>query len=717
MTPSPSTSNKWAERELAFSDRLLRFFNRLAPTETQRLFLLTVVIGIACGLAAVAFHLAIQGAERLLIEQAMALPAPWWIPLTILLPTMGGLVAGLLLTFVVPDARGSGIPQVKVAYTIKGGRVPLRVAIGKFLIGVIQIGSGASLGREGPTVQICAGVTSTLGQLAALPRRSLRRLLPVGAAAGIAAAFNAPIAAVTFTIEEIIGDLNQTVLTGVIVAAAFAAVIEHSILGGHPVFDVAQVYSFQEPISIITYTLLGITAGVASLLFTESLLKVRQFFRDLRVVPLWARPAIGGAVTGLLAVVILLLFNVRGVTGGGYEALGQALNGQLAVQVMLALFAAKMVATVFSYSSGGAGGIFAPSLFFGGMLGGAFGFVDVALFGHEPTTTIGAFALVGMGAVFAGVLRAPVTSVLIIFEMTGSYGLILPLMIANMTAYALARRVRPVQIYESLLEQDGIELPHRRGVTGHLLEQLNVSDAMTANVIPLKSSQNVESALQFSAEKPFSSFPVVDEQQRFIGLVSQARLRRLKAENHGSALIGTIADRRVALYPDQRLIDAMMVMDQNETRQLAVVDGISQRVIGILAMSDVVRTHARTARQANQPDNANPLEGSEVEKTLGNKPIIFQLDAYTPDEHPDDAVAEPSVRYHEVVIQPQSPAAWCRVRDLHLPEGVLIVTMERAGDLFVPHANTIIKPEDKVTLFADAHDLEGALAILERKAG
>lgn len=715
MTTSPPPSTKWAERELDVSDRLLRFLNRLAPTENQRLFLLTVIIGIACGLAAVGFHLAIQGAERLLIERAMDIPAPWWIPLTILLPTGGGLLAGLLLTYVVPDARGSGIPQVKVAYTIKGGRIPLRVAIGKFVIGVLQIGTGASLGREGPTVQICAGVTSVLGQLAALPRRSLRRLLPVGAAAGIAAAFNAPIAAVTFTIEEIIGDLNQTVLTGVIVAAAFAAVIEHSILGGHPVFHVEQIYGFSQPLSILTYTLLGITAGGASLLFTESLLGVRRAFRNLTLVPLWARPAIGGLVTGVLAVVILLIFNVRGVTGGGYDVLGQALNGELAVQVMLGLFAAKMIATVFSYSSGGAGGIFAPALFFGGMLGGAFGYVDVAIFGHDPATTIGAFALVGMGAVFAGVLRAPVTSVLIIFEMTGSYGLILPLMIANMTAYALARRVRPEQIYESLLEQDGVHLPHRRGVTGHMLEQLNVSDAMTPNVIPLKASQDVDSALQFSVDKPFSSFPVIDDQQRFVGLVSQSRLRRLKADDNPNKLVGTIADRRIALHPDQSLIDAIMMMDRNDTRQLAVVDGITQRVIGILAMSDVVRTHARTARQAANPEAQNPLEGSEVEKTLGGKPVFFQLDAYTPDEHPDDAVAEPSVRYHEVIIQPNSPAAWFRVRDLHLPEGVLIVTMEREGDVFVPHATTIIKPNDKVTLFADAHDLEGALALFAKR--
>ncbi len=435
---------------------------RLLPNEAQHLFALTLAVGAVCGLVAVAFHLSIQAVEHLLIDRALHASGSSWMVWTVVTPALGGLLAGLALTYVVPGARGSGVPQVKQAFATEGGRIRLRDAFGKFVLGSLQIGSGASLGREGPTVQICAGAASALARATALPVRNMRRLLPVGVAAGIAAAFNAPIAAVTFTIEEIVGTLDQAILSGVVVAAALAAVIERGILGVHPVIEVAQAYGLDHLSSLLCYALLGVAAGAVSVGFTDALLGVRLWFRRRRLLPRWAHPAVGGLVTGVIAVLVLYFLGTTGITGGGYQALGHALGGSLELRVLLALGAAKLVATVLSYSSGGAGGIFAPSLFVGAMLGGAFGYLDVAALGHEQSQ-LGAFALVGMGAVFAGVIRAPITSVLIIFEMTGGYGLVLPLMLANMTAYALARRWRATPIYEALLEQDGIHLPHTVG--------------------------------------------------------------------------------------------------------------------------------------------------------------------------------------------------------------------------------------------------------------
>jgi hypothetical protein len=287
----------------------------------------------------------------------------------------------------------------------------------------------------------------------------MRRLTPVGVAAGIAAAFNAPIAAVTFTIEEIVGTLDQAVLSGVVVAAALAAVIERGILGVHPVIEVAQNYGLDHASSLPLYAVLGGSAAVVSVAFTDSLLWLRASFRRFHRLPAWTHPGVGGLVTGVLAVLALRFLGTEGVNGGGYETLGVALAGQLGLRALVGLCAVKLVATVFSYSSGGAGGIFAPSLFVGAMLGGALGHLDVAILQHDRSQ-LGAFALVGMGAVFAGVIRAPITSVLIIFEMTGGYGLVLPLMLANMTSYMIARRWRPVPIYEALLAQDGVVLPH-----------------------------------------------------------------------------------------------------------------------------------------------------------------------------------------------------------------------------------------------------------------
>ncbi|MGA9061707.1 MAG: chloride channel protein [Terracidiphilus sp.] len=432
------------------------------PTERQRLLAITIVAGALCGTAAVAFHISCQILYKYLINRATAAPGHSWIWWTILTPAVGGLVAGVGLTYWVPEAAGSGIPQVKTAYTFRFGAVSIKEAFGKFVLCALQLGAGASLGVEGPTVQICGGVSSFLARAARLSPKNRRRMASVGMAAGIAAAFNAPIAAVTFTLEELIGSLDQTMLSGVIVAAPLAAVVEHSIMGSSPIFYVPRLQTFTlgNASSLVWYALLGPPAAIISVAFTDSLLWLRAWFKRLTNVPKWVHPAIGGAAAGSFAVVAILFFHVNGIAGNPYPTLTLALLGNLPVIAMAVLCVLKLAATVTSYSSGGSGGIFAPALFMGGMLGGAVGYLDVTVFRH-PADSIGAFAVVGMGAVFAGIVRAPMTSILIIFEMTGGYGLVLPLMIANMSAFALARHWRHTPVYEALLEQDGIYLDRR----------------------------------------------------------------------------------------------------------------------------------------------------------------------------------------------------------------------------------------------------------------
>lgn len=570
--------------------------HRFLPTEAQHLFALTLVVGVACGLIAVAFHLSIQAAERLLIERAMSADDPWWMLWTVLLPTSGGLLAGALLTWLVPGARGSGIPQVKQAFALEDGRVRFRDAFGKFWLATLQIGTGASLGREGPTVQICAGATSFLGRLTGLPAKSRRRLLPVGVAAGIAAAFNAPIAAVTFTIEEIVGALDHAVLSGVVVAAALAAVIERQVLGVHPVIETPQPYGLDHASSLVFFAVLGVLGGFVSVALTDGLLGVRAGFRRLRTVPAWMHPGLGGLVTGILAVVVLKTLSATGITGGGYATLSRALAGQLTLQVLLALCVAKAVATVFSYSSGGAGGIFAPSLFVGAMLGGAVGYVDVFAFDHEPRQ-LGAFALVGMGAVFAGVIRAPITSVLIIFEMTGGYGLVLPLMLANMTSYLLARRLRPVPIYEALLAQDGVVLPHGEPPPRHPLDLLVAGDVMTRALVTAPREATAGSVLATLGVVGFDLVPVLDRDGILLGAVTVRALREAPADAPVTGLL-----REVPAVPSTTpLSRAAATMNEQETRKLVVLDvGPVPRVVGILTITDLVRAHAQLSRPATE---------------------------------------------------------------------------------------------------------------------
>lgn len=571
--------------------QLLRLWGRARLTERQRLLALTVLVGAACGFAAVGFHVGIQKLETLLFSGAADRFDLGWIPWIILTPTVGALIAGLLLHRFFPDARGSGIPQVKAAYAQPGGSVSLRTAAGKFGVGIIQIGTGSSLGREGPTVQICAGVASWIGRAAGLSRKSLRRLLPVGAAAGVAAAFNAPIAAVTFAIEEIVGDLDQAVLSGVIIAAAVAAAIERSVLGEHPVFEISQQYGLEETASLLLYAILGVLAAAVSIAFTDSLLSLRARFRRMRLLPAWARPAVGGFVAGVAAVTALLLVRSQGILGGGYATLGEALHGSLTLQTLIVLGALKFVATLFSYASGGAGGIFAPALFLGGMLGGAVGHLDRILFpGGE--SQVGAFALVGMGAVFAGIVRAPMTSVLIIFEMTDGYGLILPLMIANMTAYGLARRWRTTPIYEALLEQDGIHLPRRASQIG----AMPVIAAMKTRPATIPSACSIDQALLHVASHEYTTFPVVDAEGRFDGFVTRPQLAARAAAGGGARPVLEAISRAETVLPNEPLHRAAVRMDSAGIHVVAVIeDPQSRKFVGILTSSDLVRAQASAA--------------------------------------------------------------------------------------------------------------------------
>ena len=572
----------------------LRAELRFAPTEAQRLFILTIVIGVVCGFAAVGFHFAIATAERFLLRPAMEAPGHSWMLWAALSPAFGGLVSGVLLQYVVPGARGSGIPQVKVAYATRGAGVTLRDAVGKFFLGSLQIGSGGSLGREGPTVHICAGIASAIGRLGRISPQSRHRLIPVGAAAGIAAAFNAPIAAVTFTIEEIVGKLDQTVLSGVIVAAALAAVIERSVLGAHPVFDVPHAMGLDDARSLVLYAGLGVAAAVASVAFTDGLLIVRKRFRDLHAVPKWAQPAVGGAVTGVLAVGVMALLHTEGVTGGGYGVLKESLSGHLGVKVMLVLCFVKIVATVFSYSSGGAGGIFAPSLFIGAMLGGAFGSLDRTLFGHTEMT-VGAFALVGMGAVFSGTIRAPMTSVLIIVEMTSGYGLILPLMIANMSAYILAQRWRPEPIYEALLAQDGIHLRDRAVLDS--LEALKL-DTLVKHDRPHVSFEPAAPAgelLQVTgASTDQQVFPVLDDEGRLVGIITSDEIALLRSEPELELVVNAADLMRppASVRVGDDLLTAFELMRAEGLRELPVVDSAGH-FVGLIAEADIAQAYLR----------------------------------------------------------------------------------------------------------------------------
>lgn len=566
-----------------------KLFNRVPLSDQQKIYVLTLLIGTFCGLAAVVFHKLLEFFQTRIIYAAAAIPQWWRIPLVILIPAAGGLVAGAGLYFLAPEARGSGIPQVKAAYYLDSGRILARVIPAKMILSAINIGTGASLGREGPTVQICAALASWLGRLFAISRRNLQSLVPVGAAAGIAAAFNTPIAAVTFTLEEILGDASGKPLGSIVIAAVIASVIERGILGEHSIFTVPE-YRLNQARELIFYAILGVIVGLAAVAFQTGLLRLRKYFRTQQRIPQWATPGVGGLILGVIGLGALWLTGSASIFGVGYGQLASVLQqSSVPLKILLVLGTFKLVATVVSYSSGSAGGIFGPALYIGGMLGGSVGLLTQFALGPGQTQP-GAFALVGMGAFFAGVVRAPVTSIIIIFEMTDNYSIILPLMIANIISYAVAYELSPTPIYDALLEQDGVRLPHHQR---EALKRIPVGAAMTTNVITLNSELTVAEAFDYLQQLSIAhlGYPVVDRPGRLVGLCTYNELKRALAEGQEQVLLKRLSVRKLAhVYPDQTVQTAMVKLGRNGLSLLPVVsrEDVGQ-LLGVITTQDIAR--------------------------------------------------------------------------------------------------------------------------------
>jgi chloride channel protein, CIC family len=549
---------------------------RLRLREQQLFLALSIVIGILAGLAAVLFSLAIDRADDAFFGLSPSSLRMFFIPVIVSIGT------GVLLATVFPGVRGSGVPQTKAAFHLHGGIIPGLVPLGKFLLGVLCIGSGHSMGREGPSVQIGAGIASVIGQWLRLSPDRVKELVPVGAAGALAAAFNTPIAAVLFALEEIIGDLNATLLGSTVVASVASVVVARSILGNEPLFHV-PVYHLVHPAELIAYAVLGVAGGIVSLVFCKTLLALRGVF--LRMPPWTAmlQPAIGGVAIGAT---LLLVPEVRGV---GYEWVDQALNGGLVLRAMLVLCFVKLAATAISYCSGNAGGIFAPSLFIGAMAGGAVGMIvnRVAPF---PTGEPGAYALVGMGTLFAGIIRAPMTSVFMIFEITQDYQIIVPLMVANLLSFVISRRYQPLPVYEALLRQDGIHLP-----SGAVRERAawTAGDAMSPPPAFIAADTLVDAACE-AALATGRPVHLVGAPECLVGVITSDQLAGAREAGRGTQTVGSLVETPFAhVHPDHGL-DVVLERFAESAGLLPVVSrATARRVEGVIASANITQLGKR----------------------------------------------------------------------------------------------------------------------------
>lgn len=551
-------------------------FARLQPREDQVFLVLALVIGALTGLTVVAF---IMLTERLGMRLYPPGGAQWR---RLLFPVVGSLFIGYLLYRYFPNARGSGVPQTKAALYARDGRILLRTVLGKFFCTSATLASGIPLGREGPSVQVGAGIGSVLGRLLGLRPEKVKALIPVGAAAAIAAAFNTPLAAVLFALEEIVGDLHAPVLGSVVLASATSWMVLRLLLGNHPLFTVPH-YELVSPVEFLIYAVLGIAGGLVSVVFTKLLLGMRARFLRFPKHTQWFQPVAGGLLVGALG-----LF-VPQVLGVGYSYVGDALNGTMALKLMLALVVLKLLTVTTSYASGNAGGIFGPALFIGAMLGGSVGTV-AHRFLPGYTATPGAYALVGMGAVFAGVVRAPMTSVLMIFEMTQDYAVIVPLMIANLVSLFVSSQLQHNPIYEELAIQDGIHLPTAEG--RQRLAQRQVVRVMRAATPSLPAELTVEEAVERARGSEFRTWLVVDP-RGVVGVITLANLEKELTEGSDkkiSDLVDPLAFPHV--HSDQGLDLALERMGTNQIEILPVVSRADvHELLGVVTLPDILASY------------------------------------------------------------------------------------------------------------------------------
>jgi CIC family chloride channel protein len=549
-------------------------WNALLEQHEDKVFLvLTLLIGALAGLTVVAF---IVLTERLGMRLYPATAAAWR---RLLVPVGGSLAMGYLLYRYFPDARGSGVPQTKAALFAREGNISLRTVLGKFFCTSATLASGIPLGREGPSVQVGAGIASVLGRALRLRPEKVKALLPVGAAAAVAAAFNTPLAAVVFSLEEVMGDLNAPVLGSVVLASATAWAMLRLSLGNNPLFRVPQ-YELVHPVEFAVYGALGVAGGLLSAAFTRLLLAMRQRFLLLPRGTRWWHPVVGGLLVGGMG------WFVPQVLGVGYSYVGDALNNGMAFKLMALLVVLKLIAVTTSYASGNAGGIFGPSLFIGAMLGGTIGSV-AHYFLPAYTATPGAYALVGMGAVFAGIVRAPMTSVLMIFELTRDYSVIVPLMIANLVSLFISSRLQKQPIYEALAHQDGIHLPNLK--TRRALEQRKVAQVMRSATDLLPAGMVVREVMERVRASEIRTWLVADEGS-ILGVLNWAQLESAAAEG---------AERKLAelfisldfphVHSDQALHLALERMSGDHLELLPVVNRADiHRLEGVVTLRDVL---------------------------------------------------------------------------------------------------------------------------------
>ncbi len=661
---------------------------RLQPSESMVFGLLALIVGLASAAGVWLFKWLIDLVHRLAFDQLGAALQPLGGWTVVLLPVLGGLVVGLLLRFFIGEERHHGVAGIMEAVALAGGRLRYKRVPAKAVAAAISIGSGASVGPEDPSVQIGSNLGSMFGQWLHLSDERMRALVAAGAASGIAAAFNAPIAGVFFALEIVLGEITGGALGMVVLSAVISAVFTQAVAGPEPAFHV-PAYAFNSAWELPFYLGLGLLAGPIAALYVRLLYIAQDVFHDRIKAPRWLKPAIAGLLVGVVGIFLPQIFGV------GYETIGGILLGEnLGIALLLGLMLAKLVLTPVSIAGGFPGGVFAPSLFIGATLGGAFGQLVSQLFpqlGVAPA----AFAMVGMAALLAGAVHAPLTAILLLFEMTRDYRIILPLMFAVVVSLLLSQRLQRDSVYTLGLARKGIRLARGRDVD--VMESVQVGDVMLRETFALPVDFPVEALAERFLQTGRHGFAVASADGNLYGIVSVEDYRHALTGEYGAVEQLTVRDIAtrdlITAFPDETVGAALRRMSPRDLSRLPVVARDDpRRLLGMVRRSDIVRSYeVALSRHA----------------ALRHQVYQTRLDAVTPEK----------VKIVEVLVQPGSLCVGKQMKDVPWPRNSIVASVRRGGifggQVFIPRGDTVLQQGDVLVIVTEALSSQAVQALGE----
>ena len=672
--------------------------DRTTPPEGLLLLVLSVIIGATTGLAAVAFIHLIEIIQNRSYNSVYFLFPHLGIWSYALVPIGGALLAGPIIAWFAKEAKGHGVPEVMQALVMRGGRIRPRVAIAKIVASALCIGTGGSAGREGPIVQVGSTLGSAMGQVLHLSDDRIKNLVACGAAAGIAATFNAPIAGVAFAIEVLMCELQVRAFGNVVIAAVSAAVVSQIYLGDQPAFTVPS-YTMESPLTIFFYLLLGLAAAVVGVGFIRMLSWFEDVFDNWKF-PLLLKPAVGALFLGLLGVCYLqftntsfesttelgmpLIENIPHIYGPGFTFIEQALHGNTSFWILALLVVLKPLATSLTLGSGNSGGVFAPSLFMGAMLGGAMGEIFSA-WQPELAGPPGAYALVGMAAVFSACARAPLTAMLIVFEMSNDYALILPLMLTAVTASYLAQYLHPESIYTVKLVKRGIRFD--QGRDKDIMQGVHVREVMLRSPLTIYKDQTLAELYQRFQETNLLGFPVLNEKEELWGIVTLQDLERALSQEAVNLRTLKVEDLAtvdpLTVFSDEPIWTAIQKMAPRDLARLPVVSRASEKkLLGLISRSDILRAY----------------DVGIVRKQRGQ---LLEKQVTLRQQQLND--------FAEFRLKAGHYAVGKNLKELELSDSINVVSVDREGVLHIPRGKTCFETGDIITLFGRKNRLEPSM--------